>query len=86
MGGVSETLNCWSEGSNSEAPKDLRGPKSSGPLTLRAQRLKKINLAWNFQSRLRFSIPIEIFNPGLSELPTENRVLVGGSLEIFNLA
>ena len=43
------------------------------------------------QSRLKLSISIEnsisleIFNPGPSELPTKTRVLVGGSLEIFNL-
>ena len=39
------------------------------PLTLRAQRLKKINLDWKFQSRLKFSISIEIFNPDLQKSP-----------------
>ena len=38
------------------------------------------------QSRSKFSISLENFNPGLSAFPTENRVLVGGWLEIFNLA
>ena len=31
----------------------------------RAQKLKKINLAWNFQSRLKCSISLENFNPDL---------------------
>ena len=53
--------------------------------SLRAQRLKKN------QSRLKFSIPIEYFNPDWkfqswpSEFPTKKRGLLGGSLEIFNL-
>ena len=53
---------------------------------LRAQILKKIsisleifNLAWKFQSRLKFSILT-------SRNPPKNRGLAGGSLEIFNLA
>ena len=46
---------------------------------LRAQRLKKFNLAWNFQSRLKISIPT-------FRIPhKKNRGLLGGSLEIFNL-
>ena len=53
--------------------------------TLRAQRLKKINLDLNFQSRLKISISLEIFNPGPSQFPTKKRGLVGGSLEDFNL-
>ena len=52
---------------------------------LRAQRLKKTNLDWNFQSRSKFSISLENFNPGPSEFPTKNRGLVGGALENFNL-
>ena len=46
----------------------------------------------NFQSRLKFSISIEIFNLAWnfqswpSEFPTEYSGLVGSSLEIFNLA
>ena len=56
------------------------------PSTLRAQRLKKINLAWNFQSRLKISIRIEIFNPDLQNSPQKNRGMVGGLLQIFNLA
>ena len=54
-------------------------------ISLRAQRLKKINLDWNFQSRLKKSILIEIFNPGPSEFPTKNRGLAGGGIENFNL-
>ena len=49
-------------------------------LSLRAHRLKKLNLACNFQSRLKFSIPT-------FRIPhKKNRGLVDGSLEIFNLA
>ena len=44
-----------------------------------------MNPDWKFQSRLKISISIEIFNPGPSEFPTKNRGLLGGSLEIFNL-
>ena len=36
---------------------------------LRAQRLKKINLAWNFQSHLKISISLNIFNPDLQNSP-----------------
>ena len=42
-----------------------------GCKTLRAQRLKKFNVDWNFQSRLKISISLEIFNPGPSEFPTK---------------
>ena len=55
-------------------------------VTVRAQRLKKI------QSRLKCSIPLEIFNLAWkfqsrpSKFPTKNRGLVGGALEIFNPA
>ena len=49
-------------------------------------KIEKIQSRLKFQSRSKRSIPIEIFNPGLSEFPTENRVLVDGSLEIFDLA
>ena len=49
------------------------------PLSLRAQILKKFNLAWNFQSRLKFSI-------STFRIPHKNRGLVGGPLENFNLA
>ena len=41
--------------------------------------LEIFNLAWNFQSRLKFSILT-------LRIPHKNRGLVGGSLEIFNLA
>ena len=51
----------------------------------RAQRSKKINPDRKFQSRLKFSISLEIFNPGPSEFPTKNRGLPGGALENFNL-
>ena len=52
----------------------------------KAQRLKKIDLDCNFQSRLKISIPLENLNPGPSEFPTKkNRGLVDGSLENFNL-
>ena len=37
--------------------------------SLRAQILKKINLAWNSQSRLKISISLEIFNPDLQNSP-----------------
>ena len=53
---------------------------------VRAQRLKKFNLAW------KISISLEMFNPAWklqswpSEFPTENGGLVGDSLEIFNRA
>ena len=39
--------------------------------TLRAQRLKKFNLDWKFQPRLKISISIENFNPGAPEFPTK---------------
>ena len=39
------------------------------PESLRAQRLKKFNLAWNSQSRLKISISIEIFNLALQNFP-----------------
>ena len=38
-----------------------------------------------YQSRLKISISLEIFNPRPSEFPTKDRGLVGGSLENFNL-
>ena len=41
--------------------------------TLRAQRLKKFNLAWNLQSRLNFQISLENFNPDRPNFPTENK-------------
>ena len=40
-----------------------------GLLSQRAQRSKKFNLDWNFQSRLKISIEIEIFNPDLQNSP-----------------
>ena len=58
--------------------------------TLRAQRLKKIILDWNFQSRLKISISIENFNPGPSEFPTKigvwwvARLKISISIENFN--
>ena len=59
--------------------------------TLRAQRLKKINLDWNFQSRLKISISLEIFNPGPSEFPTKKigfwcvaRLKISVPIENFN--
>ena len=39
-----------------------------------------------FQSRLKFSIEIENVSLDLHNSPTKNWGLVGGSLEIFNLA
>ena len=53
--------------------------------SLRAPRLKKINLAWNFQCRLKCSISIEIFNLDFQN-SHKLRGLVGGSLENYNLA
>ena len=41
--------------------------------------------AWNFQSHLKTSISLEIFNPNFVN-SHKIRGLVGGSLEIFNLA
>ena len=55
-------------------------------LAQRAKTLKKVNLAWKFQSRLKISISLENFNLDLQNSPQKNRGLVGGSLEIFNLA
>ena len=58
--------------------------------SLRAQRLKKINLDWNFQSRLKISILLEMFNPGPSEFPTKigvwwvARLKISISIENFN--
>ena len=54
-------------------------------LKISSFRLKIQVFAWNFQSRLKTSISLESFNPGLRNRP-QNRGLVGGSLEIFNLA
>ena len=39
------------------------------PLSLRAQILKKFKIAWNFQSRLKISRSLEIFNPDLQNSP-----------------
>ena len=50
-------------------------------MTLRAQRLKKINLDWKFQSRLKISISIEKINPGAPEFPTKKRVCWGARLK-----
>ena len=52
---------------------------------LRAQILKKFKIAWNFQSRLKISISLEIFNPDLQNSPQKNRGSVGGALENFKL-
>ena len=49
--------------------------------TLRAQRLKKCNLDWNFQSRLKISISIEIFNPDLQNSPQIIGVCWGSRLK-----
>ena len=54
---------------------DLPSPK--GP------KIEKINLDWNFQSRLKKSISIEIFNPGPSEFPTKIRVWWVARLKIL---
>ena len=59
-------------------------------LTLRAQRLKKFNLDWKFQSRSKFSIAIEHFNPDLQNSPQKigvcwvARLKFSISLENFN--
>ena len=59
----------------------LEFPNSKGP------KIEKINLAWSFQSWLKTSISLELFNLDLPySAKKKNRVLVGGSLEIFNLA
>ena len=50
--------------------------------SLRAQRLKNFNLAWNFNSCLEIPISIEIFSLDLPNSPPQNRGLVGGSLEM----
>ena len=55
-------------------------------IALRAQILKKIKIAWNFQSRLKISISPEIFNPDLQNSPQKIRGLVGGLLEVFKHA
>ena len=47
---------------------------------------KKFKIASNFQSRLKISISLEIFNPDLQNSPQKNRGLVGGSLENVKLA
>ena len=47
---------------------------------------KKITPDRKFQSRLKFSISLENFNPGASEFPTKNRGLAAGALENFNPA
>ena len=58
--------------------------------TLRAQRLKKINFDWKFQSRLKISISIEIFNPDLQNSPQKigvcwvARLKFSISIENFN--
>ena len=39
-----------------------------------------------FQSRLKFSISLENFNPRTFRMPHKNRGLAGGSLENFNPA
>ena len=39
------------------------------PTSLRAQILKKFNIAWKFQSRLKISISLENFNPDLQNSP-----------------
>ena len=39
-----------------------------------------------FESRLKFSISLENFKPDLQNSPQKKRGLVGGALEIFNLA
>ena len=57
---------------------------------LRAQRLKKINPDWNFQSRLKISISIENFNPDLQNSPQKigvcwvARLKFSISIENFN--
>ena len=56
------------------------------PISLRAQILKTFKIAWNFQSRLKISLSLEMFNPDLQNSPQKNRGLVGGSLENFKLA
>ena len=58
--------------------------------TLRAQRLKKFNLDWNFQSRLKISISIENFKPDLQNFPQKlgvcwaARLKISISIENFN--
>ena len=58
----------------------------SGPKNPKGPKIEK------FQSRLKFSIPLEKFQSRLKfsirtfRSPHKNRGLVGGSLEIFNLA
>ena len=52
--------------------------------TTRIARFPKGPKIEKIQSRLKFSISLEIFNPDLQN-SNKNRGLVGGSLEMFNL-
>ena len=62
----------------SACPRIGFGPPGRNRITLRAQRLKKLNLAWTFQSRLKNSISLLNFNLDVLNSPTGNRGLVGG--------
>ena len=61
--------------------------RTSGPgdSSLRAQRLKKFNLDWKFQSRLKISISIENCNPDLQNSPQKIGVRWGSRLK-FSIA
>ena len=78
------------KGSNFEHPKIPPSPKISENYsklqnfeffgivqTLRAQRLKRINIAWNLQSRLKISISLENFN---LDLQNSTKKKFGGRL------
>ena len=68
----------------------LRVITCAGSCALRAQRLKKFNLDWKFQSRLKIPISIENFNPDLQNSPQKigvcwvSRLKFSISIEIFN--
>ena len=67
-----KAISAFSRGKNRIS---LKGPK----IEKKSISLEICNAAWNFQSRLNFSI-------STFRIPHNNRGLVGGSLENFNLA